>query len=185
MCYFLFCISQFFLRFGLCSFCFRKLLFRFRQRAVQHIHLGAADQGTLSPADNLNTLRRRIGPLVKLSGQILNRKRFRIPRIHGFTDRVQLRFREDGPNRIVKQLPVDVFHIIPVQQADPFKIPDAQQRTRIIQQCTGLIIQARFLLHIDSVYHVSVPFVPQPFSARLPISWRMYRFSKVTVSAME
>ncbi len=63
---------------------------RVRQLAVQGVELRAADQRAFALADDLDALGGRIGPLVKLAGQVFDREHSRPVRVRLLGGNVQL-----------------------------------------------------------------------------------------------
>ena len=126
---------------------------RLREAAGKHIQLRAAHRRTLALGNNLDTLGRRIRPLVKLAREILHRKNGGSGRIRFLRDEIQLGLRENRFHRVIKKIPGQVFHIITIQKAHLFQPPDAQKIPELAAKGPGFMIQTRALFHIHSVNH--------------------------------
>ena len=134
----------------------------------QQIHFRVTDHGTLSLCQKLDTGRRRIRPLVKLSGQRLHREHharecalagLRKHALHGQPVPVfiHLRLGKYRPHRAAEGRVVQPFHVVTVHNADAGQIRDAQHASQFPAKAVRLLPQSRFFLHIYPPYHEPAP----------------------------
>ena len=100
---------------GIDNVMFDRGKFRFGYVAVYRIHLCGTNDGTAAHGNKLNALRRRIGTLVELSGQILYRKYARTFKpCRAFRRRIHLRLGKHRPDAPLKQFFLYFFRIVTV-----------------------------------------------------------------------
>ena len=128
--------------------------FRLRQIPVEGIELCTADQGTFSLADDLNTLGRRIGPLVKLTRQVFDGKDVGAGKVRLRRRDVQLRLGENRPDRFIEEVFGNEFRIVAIQESDFLEARDVQEGFGVGFKRTGFVVQARFFFNVDSVNHL-------------------------------
>ena len=92
-----------------------------RQRTIQGVDLGGADEGTLALRDDLDALGGGIRPLVKLAGQRLHGEDVSARKLNGRRSGIQLRLGEDRLHGVPEQVFRDVFRVVPVEQPDIFQ----------------------------------------------------------------
>ena len=129
-----------------------------RQIPVQQVYLRAADQGALPLAEDLDALGRGVRPLVELPRQVLHRKHrggFRAgpDGLQGIIGQVHRRLGQHFLHRRFEQRFRQVLQVVPVQEPDPLQARNAQEIPGVVQQAPGLVILARFFLHVYSVDH--------------------------------
>ncbi len=112
---------------------FDLLQFLFSEITVQGIDLGRADRRAFALRQDLDALRRRIRPLVELTGQKFHRKNCGIFQYGFVIDKIQLRLRKHGFYRIAEQFFRETLRIIAVEQADILQAFDAKQVSGLIQ----------------------------------------------------
>ena len=122
------------------------------QLAVQQIDAGRADIRALALTQQLDALAGRVGALVKLAGQILDRKdRFGLGQ--GVVGHIHRRLAEHGGDGLLEQRAVDTLDIIAVQKAQAGQIFDADQIDKLMEQTLCFAIKAGLLLNINTIYH--------------------------------
>ena len=121
--------------------------------AVEQVHLGGAHLRPLGLGDDLDALGGGVGPLVKLTGQILHGEHLGAGTVQRPADGIQLRLGQDGFHRVVKQLRLDVLHVVAIDDAQILQRVDTQQAANILFQVVGLVGQLLFLFHKYPVYH--------------------------------
>ena len=92
-----------------------------RQRTIQGVDLGGADEGTLALRDDLDALGGGIRPLVKLAGQRLHGEDISAGKLNGRRSGIQLRLGEDRLHGVPEQVFRDIFRVVPVEQPDIFQ----------------------------------------------------------------
>ena len=92
-----------------------------RQRTIQGVDLGGADEGTLALRDDLDALGGGIRPLVKLAGQRLHGEDVSAGKLNGRRSGIQLRLGEDCLHGVPEQVFRDIFRVVPVEQPDVFQ----------------------------------------------------------------
>ena len=122
------------------------------QLAVQQIDAGRADIRALALTQQLDALAGRVGALVKLAGQILDRKD-RLSLGQGVIGHIHRRLAEHGGDGLLKQCAVDALDIIAVQQAQAGQAFDADQIDKLMEQTLCFAIKAGLLLDINTIYH--------------------------------
>jgi hypothetical protein len=91
-----------------------------RQFALQDVDAGRFYGGALSPGNNLYALGGGVGPLVVLSRQILHGEHRAVRLGHGVIHVVQLGLGKHRLHGVVKQLSVEIFHVVAVEDAHVF-----------------------------------------------------------------
>ena len=124
-----------------------------RQRAVQSVDLGGADEGTLALGDNLDALGGGIRPLVKLTGQRLHGEDASAGELNGRRSGIQLRLGEDSLHGVLEQVFRDVFRVVPVEQPDVFQPLHAEKGLSLIQQTLGLVVQTFLFFYKYPINH--------------------------------
>ena len=135
---------------------FHSLDIRIRQIAVEQVNACGAHERTLALRDDLDALRRRIGALVKLSGQIFHRKHTCAVCVQRVCHNIKLRLGKHGFRRVSEKLRVDVFHVIAIQKAQIAQAIDSEKVPDIGCKSRRLVCQRLFLFHKNSVYHESL-----------------------------
>ena len=123
-----------------------------RQCAFQHIDLGGADSGTVTLAQDLNTLGSGVCPLVELTGQRLYGEHD-LACGHFVGDGIHLRLRENRIDTIAKEGFINIFNIITVQYTNTFQTADLQKILNFLQQAVSFVGLTRFLFNIYAVNH--------------------------------
>ena len=124
-----------------------------RQRAVQSVDLGGADEGTLTLGDDLDALGGGIRPLVKLAGQRLHGENVSAGELDGGRSGIQLRLGEDRFHGIPEQIFRDIFRVVPVEQPDVFQPLHAEKVPGLIQQALGLVVQTFLFFYKYPINH--------------------------------
>ena len=124
-----------------------------RQRAVQSVDLGGADEGALTLGDDLDTLGGGIRPLVELAGQRLHGKDVSAGELDGGGSGIQLRLGEDRLYGVPEQVFRDVFRVVPVEQPDVFQPLHAEKVPSLIQQTLGLVVQTFLFFYKYPINH--------------------------------
>ena len=125
--------------------------------AVEKIYFGRAYDGSFRLRDDLYALRRGIGPLIELTGQVLHRESDGSVGIRCMGHNIRLRFGEDRFLRVGKEVFGDVFDIITVQDSDFFQRADAEKGFGFVKKSVGLMRQFRPFFNKYSVNHVYPP----------------------------
>ena len=146
------------------------------QIAVQQIDAGGAYQRTLSLRKQLNALRRGIGTLIVLPGQIFHRKAQRAVFCgQGIIGEIDLRLGKDGRHRALKQSGLDMLDVIAVEQTKAGERMNSQKGTQILGEGLRLLGEFRFFFHINAVNQWKIPPLvknQRARSARAPMSRR-------------
>ena len=142
----------------------------FGKLSVQKVDLGRANRGPFLLGNDLDTLGGGIGSLVKLTGQILHGENGRSTRcIQFFADHIQLGLGKDRFFRIVKELLLDLLHIVSVYNPHSGQSVYSKQSRQIRQKSFCFIGQFLFFFYINAINHQCSSFLR---SARLPMSCR-------------
>ena len=129
-----------------------------RQIPVEHIDSGKGHQRPVLLAEQLDALGRGVCPLVKLTRQGFHAEDGTGPfGFHISRDNVQLRFGEDRPLGLLKQVRIDSFHIIAVQNPHIAEILQTQERAEIRQGPGRFRGKPRFLFYIYAINHFIPP----------------------------
>ena len=105
-------------------------LFR-TQISIDGIDLCGTHGRTFPAGNDLDAFRRRRRALIELSRQIFHRKQHVCLR-QCFADLIQLRFRKNRLDRVVKQRPIQALRVIAVQHADLLDAADTEQLGKIV-----------------------------------------------------
>ena len=124
-----------------------------RQRAVQSVDLGGADEGSLTLGDDLDALGGGIRPLVKLAGQRLHGENVGAGELDGGRSGIQLRLGEDRLYGVPEQVFRDVFRVVPVEQPDVFQPLHAEKIPGLVQQTLGLVVQTFLFFYKYPINH--------------------------------
>ncbi len=139
------------------------------QIAVERIDLGRSDQGTLRLRHDLDTLGRRVRPLVKLTGQIFHSEhRVRICKRRLGAGGVDLRLGKDGFDRLCKHLGLDLLGVIPVEDPHRLQARNAQKCSQLLAKRLGLMRKRRLFFNKYSINH----YASLAMRARFPMSRR-------------
>ena len=106
---------------------FDRLNVSVRQTAAEDVNLRRANGRTLAAGHDLYALRRAVGSLVELTGEILDRKNPAAARVKLTRCNIELRLGKHRCDRLVKYLFRDVFGIVAVEYADILDILHAEQ----------------------------------------------------------
>ena len=148
-----------------------------REVPIEGIDPGGAHQGPLPLGEQLDTLGRRVGPLVKLAGEVFHGEEGVGIRGERLREVIQLRLGEDRPPAYVEESLVDALYIIAIDEPDPLQPRDAEKFPDIPQQPCRFLGQSRLFFHVNTINHgqFSLFFAA---SARRPMSRRKKAFSK-------
>ena len=140
------------------------------QVAKEEVYTCGTHGRTLALRDDLDALRGGIGTLVILTRQIFHSKDMTCGKIRllGGSD-IQLGLGEHRADGVIKQLLIDIFHVVAVEKAEACQLLNAEKATKIGKEGICLMGESVFLFYIYTIYH-------QLFSpariARAPISRR-------------
>mgnify|MGYP002310569155 CR=1 FL=1 len=151
------------------------------QAAEEKINLCRANGRSLPFGNYLYTLCRRIGTLVELTGKILDSKNSRLGLRKLIGKNIGLRLGENGFLRIVKQLRIEIFNIIAIENSDIAEIFKLHKRFQIAEKCSRLVGKLGFLFNINTINHYLTSLA---FKALCPISRRIYEFSNFIFEAL-
>ena len=129
------------------------------QPALQHVHLGVADQGALHPGHELHALGAGVSALVKLARQGLHRQQAVTGPGLGETlvpHHVRLGLGEYDVLGPLIDGGLDPLHVVAVEDAHALQMLDAQKAPQVCQQVSRLRAEALPLFHKDTVYHMSI-----------------------------
>ena len=131
--------------------------------ALQYIDPGILHGGTLTQGGELDALGAGIGPLVELTGQVLNGKDLAVTGRELVIDHIHRGLGEDGIPHRIEYLPADALHIIPVQQPDMAELRKPEIVPERRQNPGSLHGKGFLLLHIDPVNrHIAQLLKPLP-----------------------
>ena len=125
----------------------------FRKVAGEQIDARGAHGGSFALRHELYALAGGIGTLIELSGQIFHGKGRAGVFRQLFEGVVHLRFGEDGLHRTAKDILVQTFHVVAVDEPQTGKGRDAQQAAQLAEQGGGFVSQGGLFLYIDASYH--------------------------------
>ena len=128
-----------------------------RQRTIQGVDLGGADEGTLALRDDLDALGGGIRPLVKLAGQRLHGEDVSAGKLNGRRSGIQLRLGEDCLHGVPEQVFRDIFRVVPVEQPDIFQPLHAEKGLSLIQQALGFVVQTFLFFYKYPINHGVIP----------------------------
>ena len=132
-----------------------------RELALEDVDLRGTDRRPLALADELDALARRVGALVKLAGQRLDREDDVAvgDRGHLAGGVVGLGLGEDGGHAGVKELLGDALHVVAVDEPQVGEAFDAEHVPQLVREGLGLPVEAVLLLNKDARNHCILPFV--------------------------
>ena len=108
----------------------------FGNRTLNDVNVRGVNVGTLALGEDLDTLSSGVCTLVKLTGQIFNRKNGCTGNFGKFIiGDVQLRFGEDDLLCISKEIGIDVFDIVTVEHAKSGQTFHAEQGFEVGEEC--------------------------------------------------
>ena len=129
--------------------------------ALEPILRSGAHQGALTASHQLDALGGGVRPLVELARQGLHRQG-PLGTVPGGGDHfvpndIHLGLGKYGPAGLFEGFPLQAFHVVAVEDADPCDALDAQKVPQVCQQAPGLGAEAGAFFYIDTPYHIIPP----------------------------
>ena len=131
-----------------------------RHVASEQIDLRGAHRGALLLAQKLNALGGGVCPLVELAGQILHGESRPASHVRRLAAQVELRLGEDRPAGVLEKRPVDVFHIVAVENAQRLHGAHAEKVAQLAQKRGCLRVEAGLFFHKYAIDHSKLTFRP-------------------------
>jgi hypothetical protein len=123
------------------------------ERPLQDDHSRRSDARPVFSGQNLDALRRRIGALVELTGQILHRKgRFVVAQYQFLGSHIHLWFRKNQPCGGGEFGVAEAIDIVAIDHPDAAQAVQPQRLVEIMKQVTGLGVEAGQFFDEDSMH---------------------------------
>ena len=124
---------------------------------VHRIELCRAHEGALALRNELDALRRRIGALIELPGEVFHSEHLGARKFEFFRRSVHLRLGKHRLHAGVEERFFNVFGVVTVDDADVLDARKLQKLSCVRKEALRLVVEPVLLFHVDPVNHVSSP----------------------------